>query len=251
MMHNKKKNAGLRARNWTLIIYLDSAPENWKEILTETGVPWAHSPLHDKDVDVNGCILKPHYHVVIKFSLLKSYQQMLKLTGKLRAPNPQVCVSLVGSVVHFTHSNKSDKEKYQYDQQEIESYNGLDIEELLKPTKTEINAILKEIRAFIIENDITEFWQLCLYADKETLNWSRVINIKHTLINQFVTSYRHSRDKRKEVLQVDEIQLDPTLCLPTITTIEEYKKSQKNAELQALGTKEYQESYECQYSVQE
>lgn len=250
MMHNKKKNAGLRARNWTLIIYLDSAPENWKEILTETGVPWAHSPLHDKDVDVNGCILKPHYHVVIKFSLLKSYQQMLKLTGKLRAPNPQVCVSLVGSVVHFTHSNKSDKEKYQYDQQEIKSYNGLDIEELLKPTKTEINAILKEIRAFIIENDITEFWRLCQYADRETSNWSRVINTKHTLINQFVTSYRHSRDKRKEVLQVDEIQLESALCLPTITTIEEYKKSQKNAELQALGAKEYQESYECQYSVQ-
>lgn len=250
-MNNKKKNAGLRARNWTFIFYPKSELDNWCDIICELGVPWAHSPLHDKDVDDNGCLLDAHYHVVIKFSNQQSYQQMLKLTGKLRTLNPTPCNSLVGSVVHFTHSNKSDKEKYQYDQQEIKSYNGLDIEELLKPTKTEINAILKEIRAFIIENDITEFWLLCLYADKETLNWSRVINTKHTLINQFVTSYRHSRDKRKEVLQVDEIQLDPTLCLPTITTIEEYKKSRKNAELQALGTKEYQESYECQYSVQE
>ncbi|MDU2191324.1 MAG: Rep family protein, partial [Klebsiella pneumoniae] len=43
------KRAG-RTRNFTTIVYPESAPENWLEILQQLFVPALVSPLHDKDV---------------------------------------------------------------------------------------------------------------------------------------------------------------------------------------------------------
>lgn len=250
-MRTKMQTNGTRVKNWALIIYPESAPANWRDIICEIGAPWANSPLHDKDVDVNGCLLKPHYHVVIKFSLLKSYQQMLKLTGKLCAPNPQRCESLASSVIHFTHENYADREKYQYDKKDIETYNRFDLVGLLKPTKTEKHAILKALRAFSKENDITELEDLYDYTDEKLPYWSKVMDDNPHIMNNYLHSRRFRPSRRKKALLLEESQLESALCLPTITTNEEYKKSLEHAELKALTIKEYQESYECQYSVQE
>lgn len=40
-----------RGRNWSWIIYPESAPENWRTLLDEMGEKWIESPLHDKDVN--------------------------------------------------------------------------------------------------------------------------------------------------------------------------------------------------------
>ena len=40
-----------RSRNWSWIIYPESAPENWRTILDESGEKWIESPLHDKDIN--------------------------------------------------------------------------------------------------------------------------------------------------------------------------------------------------------
>lgn len=193
------KTENKRSRNWVLIVYPDSAPTNWRDIISEEGVAWAHSPLHDKDIneyEVDG-MKKAHYHVVIKYNNLKSYRQMLQLTGKLHAPNPQKCESLVGKVRYFTHRDNPDK--YQYDERDIIAYNGLDVQNLLKPSKTELHAILKEIRKYIRENDITELYQLIDYADEEGLNWSKVIDNKYHSINAYITSRRHSFRNNKNL----------------------------------------------------
>ena len=41
-------------RNWTFLIYPESAPNDWFEILQNTGLPFAVSPLHDKDFNPTG-----------------------------------------------------------------------------------------------------------------------------------------------------------------------------------------------------
>ena len=51
-MANKNKDgqsygAG-RTRNYACVVYPDSAPENWKEIIAESKVPVFISPLHDQ-----------------------------------------------------------------------------------------------------------------------------------------------------------------------------------------------------------
>lgn len=195
MQQNKKSNTQ-RSRNWIFIVYPDTAPNNWREIVDEFGVPWAHSPLHDKDVNEYGGIKKAHYHCVIKFSNLKSYQQMLQLTGTLRTVNPQKCESLIGKLRYFTHQDNP--EKYQYDSADIVARNGMDVIELLKPTRTETHAILHDMRKYIRENRITELHELYEYADSESTTWSRVIDKNTYSLNQVLTSQRHSFDRYKK-----------------------------------------------------
>lgn len=48
-MTNKKYEYE-KGRDWTFIVYPESAPENWREILDETHLRWIESPLHDKDI---------------------------------------------------------------------------------------------------------------------------------------------------------------------------------------------------------
>ncbi|HDT7711324.1 TPA: replication protein, partial [Enterococcus faecium] len=49
-----RKTKDERTRNWTFVVYPESAPENWREFLDELHVPWVESPLHDKDVNPDG-----------------------------------------------------------------------------------------------------------------------------------------------------------------------------------------------------
>ena len=48
-LENKEKNE--RYRNWSWIVYPESAPENWRTLLDETGEKWIESPLHDRDIN--------------------------------------------------------------------------------------------------------------------------------------------------------------------------------------------------------
>ena len=42
----------IKSRTWGAVVYPESAPDNWIEILEETRIQFAVSPLHDKDVNV-------------------------------------------------------------------------------------------------------------------------------------------------------------------------------------------------------
>ncbi|WP_218086539.1 Rep family protein, partial [Staphylococcus sp. HMSC066G04] len=78
-----------RSKTWNIIVYPESAPENWKEQLVEQGVFFVCSPLHDKDVLPTGEIKKAHWHVLLCFTSNKSYTQVLELTNTINAPAPQ------------------------------------------------------------------------------------------------------------------------------------------------------------------
>ena len=57
-----------RSRTWAFVAYPESMPENWREILDALSVPWACSPLHDKDInETTGEVKKPHRHFVMSF----------------------------------------------------------------------------------------------------------------------------------------------------------------------------------------
>ncbi len=48
MANNTEKDT--RSKTWNLIVYPESAPEGWKELLVEDGISFVCSPLHDKDI---------------------------------------------------------------------------------------------------------------------------------------------------------------------------------------------------------
>ena len=50
----RERKPDVRARAWTFIVYPESAPENWRDVLDRFHLQWACSPLHDRDVNATG-----------------------------------------------------------------------------------------------------------------------------------------------------------------------------------------------------
>ena len=78
-----------RSNKWAFLLYQESAPENYLEILEEMHVPFVLSPWHDKDVNrQTGEFKKSHKHGALFFDSLKSYSQVSELlTEKLNTPS--------------------------------------------------------------------------------------------------------------------------------------------------------------------
>ena len=99
MAKNKKD---VRARTWTFILYPESAPENWRDILDGYHIPWVESPLHDNDVNPDGTAKKAHRHVILLFDGKKSFEQVKDITDALNAPTPQKTANTKGLVRYLT-----------------------------------------------------------------------------------------------------------------------------------------------------
>lgn len=84
----KQKKKEQRSNKWAFLIYQESVPEDYLNLLEELHVPFILSPWHDKDVNrTTGEFKKPHKHGVFFFESLKSYSQVSELiSDKLNSP---------------------------------------------------------------------------------------------------------------------------------------------------------------------
>jgi len=86
-----------RTRNWTFIVYPESAPEKWRKMIDEMYIQWIESPLHECEMDPdNESEKKSHWHVLLLFEGKKSYSQVKEITDKINATTPQICKSAKG-----------------------------------------------------------------------------------------------------------------------------------------------------------
>lgn len=157
-----KKNA--RTRNWAIIVYPDSAPDNWLDVISDLHTPSLLSPLHDKDKRANGEDKKPHYHLLLMFDSVKTYEQVSEICEMLKAPIPQRVQSVKGYARYLVHMD--DPDKHQYDRDDIRAFAGADVAELLKPTAATRYEMIAEMRRFVSEYNITEFYELFDYAEE-------------------------------------------------------------------------------------
>lgn len=180
-----------RTRNWTFVVYPESAPENWREIIDELHVPWVESPLHDKDVNPDGELKKPHWHVMIMFSSNKSYSQIREITSKLRSPNPQKVANAKGMVRYFAHMDNP--EKYQYKKSDIIAHAGAEIASYLSVTKAERYELINEMMEFVDSQGIIEMKNLLDYARCERFDdWFPLLcDNSAYILNSYIKSNRH------------------------------------------------------------
>lgn len=191
MSEVKKKDE--RTRNWTFIVYPESAPENWRELIDGMHVPWIESPLHDKDVNPDGEIKKAHWHVLIFFDGKKSFNQVKKITDNINSPIPEPCVNSKGMVRYFAHLDNP--EKFQYSKNDILSHCGADVTKFLTSSGGDKLKLLAEMQDWIDENDCMEFSDLARYAKSERFDdWYEIIATQSTIfLNTYIRSNRHSR----------------------------------------------------------
>lgn len=145
----------VKKRNWAFVVYPESAPENWIQLLQDTGLQCAISPLHDKDVNATGEPKKPHWHVIVCYSGPTSYNVVKGLTDAFNAPIPQPLEQVKGYYRYLTHMDNP--EKAQYDPQYILTVNGFNIMDYSDLTRSEINALKVSMLGIIRNADIFEY----------------------------------------------------------------------------------------------
>lgn len=178
-----------RARNWTFLVYLDSAPSNWITILSDDlRIPFAISPLHDSDLNEDGSPKKPHYHVAVSFEGNKSQSQIQEIASSVNGTQVFQIQSMQGMIQYFIHKNNP--EKHQYKKEDIRAFCGFEIDPYFAPTSAELERISNEIDEFIIDNDINEFDELIRLARIVSKEWIYIIRNRNT---QYYSKWLHNR----------------------------------------------------------
>ena len=180
----------LKKRSWAFVLYPESAPIDWLDILIQKGVPFCVSPLHDKDVNPTGEVKKSHYHIILNYSGPTTFNSVNDLTSSLNQPIPIPLEQITGYFRYLTH--KDNPEKYQYNEQDIKCYNGFDPLDFNDLTKTEVKSLIIIIQNIIREQDIKEYSDLLDYLLDNNYKNAHDVASSHTILfNSYISSRRH------------------------------------------------------------
>lgn len=202
MKTEKKTTVDGRARNFATVVYPESAPENWQQILAEQFIPAFISPLHDKDVNPTGEPKKPHYHVIVMFDGKKSEDQVRGIFALIGGVGCEVVKSSRGYSRYLCHLDNP--EKVQYSPDDVRQLCGADYSSTIGLAIDKYKAI-DEIMDFIDLHNITSYRNLLQYCRKERRDWFRVLCDNGTyVVLEYLKSAQWSEQKKIETfLKVD------------------------------------------------
>lgn len=185
-----------RARSWTFIVYPESAPELWRTILDDLHIEWVESPLHEFDINPDGELKKAHWHILISFTNVKSYEQVLEITKLVNGTIPQRCHNTRSLIRYMAHLDNP--EKHQYKLSEIIGHGGVDPSDFLAPSASERYELTNDIIEFCKTQGIFEFQDIVDYARQCRFDdWFPILcNYGSSLIIlNYLKSARHRKAK--------------------------------------------------------
>ena len=191
-----KKN--VKKRNWACILYPESAPENWRQILSKTGLQCAISPLHNLDVnEETGEIKKEHYHIILCFNGPTSYNVVKDITDSLNSPAPQPLQQVKGYYRYLTHMDNP--EKYQYNSSDITFINGFSPIDFMDLSKSEILKIQIDLLRLINQFDIIEYSTFIdTILDKNMIDGYEVASSNTYFFDRYICSRRNQKKEERE-----------------------------------------------------
>ena len=185
----------IKGRNWAFVVYPESLPKNYEEIIVDTGLPMCFSPLHDMDTNPTGEPKKPHYHVICYYENTTTAKNVKEnVCDKLNGTIPIKLESMTG--MYRYHLHLDNPEKYQYNDIDRKFYNGFDVNKVDSLTYTEIEKLLRHLQSFIQINKIYEYSELLdVLLDNEMFQLWDVARNHTILLNTYLTSRRHALKK--------------------------------------------------------
>lgn len=178
---------GARFRNFATVVYPESAPPDWLNILSMQLIPVLVSPLHDKDINPDGEVKKPHYHVLYMFEGAKSIEQVRVLIDELHGVGCETVNSIRGYARYLCHLDNP--EKFQYNSADVKSFAGADFYNLISLVTDKYKAIA-EIIDYCTDNQIISYADLLIYARVMRPDWFRVLCDSGTyVIKEYLKSY--------------------------------------------------------------
>lgn len=164
-----------RSYNWASILYTESCVADIEGALLALKVPCALSPLHDRDIkNDTGEIKKPHYHLLLHYTSLKSRRQVNEDLEPLGAVGAERVREVGAYARYLIHAD--DPDKAQYDIQDLRIFNGINIGKYLEGDPISADAGFAALIKIILEHDFTDYCDLvtyCLESDAELLSSCR------------------------------------------------------------------------------
>lgn len=195
----------MKGRNWAFVMYPESMPTDWFDKLERTGLPFAISPLHDKDVNPTGELKKPHYHVICQYSNTTTQKNVKENVCDLVNGTLPIKLENIKGMYRY-HIHYENPEKYQYDDRDRTFINGFDVGNVNCLTATEIDKITTEILSFIDDNDIYEYSDLLYeFRINDLTNMLNVAKSHTILFNTYIRSKRHKLEKEKATISKELI----------------------------------------------
>ena len=160
---SKKQDAKIgKSREWTCVVYPESAPTNWLELLQETFLECYVSPYHNKDTNPDGSPKKAHYHVVLCWAGPTTFSNAKNICEQFGGViHPREVGSLRGVCRYLCHLDNP--EKAQYNIEEVQCFNGADWLTAIN-LKSDKYLSLEEMQDFCSKYSITSYRLLVDYA---------------------------------------------------------------------------------------
>jgi hypothetical protein len=197
-MSDKTQTSGAnRTRNYATVVYPESAPDNWLDILRDLKVSALVSPLHDKDVNPDsGEIKKAHYHVQFLFDGPKTEKQARDIAEQIGGVGIEILNSVRGMARYLCHMDNP--EKYQYNPDDVITIGSADYNELISLPSDKYR-IIKEILAWCDENEVFYYSDLLRYSMENRSDWFRCLCDNGTYpVKEFLKSENFKRKRETE-----------------------------------------------------
>lgn len=188
-----EKRIDTRTRNFATVVYPESAPEDWQEILVQQFVPAFISPLHDKDINPTGEPKKPHWHVMLMFDGKKSMEQVKEIFDLIGGVGCEKVNSVRGYARYLCHLDNP--EKVQYKQEDVRSLGGADYASAIGLATDKYKA-LAEMQDFCEQYNVNSFYLLSRYAKEHRQDWYRILSdCGSVFMREYLQSRKWSQDQ--------------------------------------------------------
>ncbi len=182
-----------KKRNWATVVYPESAPENWIDILKISGAQVAISPLHDRDLEADEQTPKKgHWHVMMVYPGPKSLASVKAFCSTFGGIQPVPLEAVRGYYRYLTH--KDNPEKVQYDEKDIKTLNGFSILDFIELTKTEVLRIKKELVVLIMTENFIEYAEFINHLLEKGTDEFLDVGMSNTyFFDKYISSRRHQK----------------------------------------------------------
>lgn len=168
-----------RTRTWVFVMYPESMPDNWKDILEELCVPCFVSPLHSEDKEEDGTLKKAHYHVMLMYSGMQTQKTVKEVADKLNAALPQGVKDPRSMARYLCHMDQPSK--HQYNAEDVLQLNGADYFTLIMSSADKYQAV-REMIQFCKEQKIYCYADLLEYSAGCNDGWFRCLCDNGTIV---------------------------------------------------------------------
>lgn len=171
-MSDKNKEKKEKTRNWATVVYPESAPENWREILAETHIPAFISPLHDKDTNPTGEPKKAHYHVMLMYEGPRERSLVEPVFANIGGVGCEYVKAIRGYARYLCHLDNPEKAQYSVD--DVQAFGGALYTSVIG-LPTDKYKMIREMIAYCEEKQICAYSDLLIWSMENREDWFQIL----------------------------------------------------------------------------